>query len=734
MNTKRVFRPLLTGVFCFSITCCYCQLDKILKSGEKLLEKSPSRLMERYFSNAPVTTSFDDAKAEVMLLGNFDPPESDFLPLHMLPQNARGNYIMKPGLYTTWNKSFCLKAGTHGPSNGDGYLYAPLAGPKAYLVRQILENWQTKAPDIPQTDVQCLLWAIIARTDVDKMQPKYKANLARLLDKEDIARLAANSLRDKAMEAGIQKFRAEIPPSVYKVFAAESQLRSLYGKAGASYEQFESLAMLAGMAPRDMVREVSKARWSWHPNGYFIRLTPHGYSTTKVDVYIPMQVETLTDSLGRIRLIRHGDNHIEFMYDNNIAAQYETSSSGLAAIHFTSEDSLVIVQAPAGLQPAYVNTGFSFAEKDASFGTKLWEYTSWLSPAKTGLELNMDQADKAKLFNLGNTQQVIESLPAGSLNGLQPYLKFILTEARNYQVYKSLVAAKGTASIKTGYAPAEQLLVVTAMPAYRAGPRFSPAYDFSDEPTINPPAWFQQDAGELDLPGGVATPANRSSQRIGQSKPPRQKPWYDTLPPCPCTYKAAQDSAKRKGSGWMDCGGASQTYHYGATSEVRWAGKNGGPGQQCTYDSSGNLITSGLAAGSPDRVSPQACGASGTTPWTLSSTASHFVEDVHPWKIDPCWTYLQHWPANNGNNCPKNPVADITGLDKLVGVMTCPEITELFDAAAKSKNIDPDLRDYLQGKPITLTDQQIKTALDNWKKADGKPHSEVIDKAIKNMK
>ena len=58
-------------IFCFSTG--FGQFDRVLKGGGKLLDKSPSKLMEKYFSNAPITTHFEDAKTEVMLLGNFDP-------------------------------------------------------------------------------------------------------------------------------------------------------------------------------------------------------------------------------------------------------------------------------------------------------------------------------------------------------------------------------------------------------------------------------------------------------------------------------------------------------------------------------------------------------------------------------------------------------------------------------------------------------------------------------------
>lgn len=75
------------------------------------------------------------------------------------------------------------------------------------------------------------------------------------------------------------------------------------------------------------------------------------------------------------------------------------------------------------------------------------------------------------------------------------------------------------------------------------------------------------------------------------------------LTPCPCTYSDAVSRGKTsspypKGE-WKDFK-VLQTFHYGASKEVRWTPDElNKPGQQCTYDNQGNLITSGIAAGSP---------------------------------------------------------------------------------------------------------------------------------------
>ena len=681
----------------FISTSSLAQID-ILKKGGKLLEKSPTKLLDKYFTNSPITTNFDHAITEVMLMGHFDPPESAFSSLSDLDQNENGDYIVREGLYSAFNKSFCLKAGTYGPSRGDGHLLAPLAGPKAFLVEKLLENWLTRDPSIPQRDVQCLIWAIIARTDVDKMDNRYKLVLARLLDAEDMTKLAANSLKDKALELGIDKAKDEIPPEVYKVYAAERDLRSLYSKANSTYEQFESYAVLAGIAPAEhLIRETSKARWSWHPNGYFIRMTPHGYSSTKVDVYIPGEVTAITDEQGRIQYLTHSGKRIaELLYG---------VGSALTEVKFINGKEFHTVKTNASLS--------------SSTSIKTDQFNRWLNMEHSMLQLSVDAITKQTMYNLYNAVTTLETVSYQSLDeNSGKLLRQLLNEAYNYTIYKNISLKQKNASIENS--PDEYLV--------KSGSSINPINPIN---SINY-SWYKFEPNVLDFPNNVATPANRSAQRIGQSQPPKDKPWYEKLPDCPCTYKAAQDSAKKSGSGWMDCGGASQTHHYGATNEVRWAPKGPNkPGQQCTYDANGDLITSGIGAGSPDRVSPHGCEWYSVNSNSVQSFYGHQSQDVSPWTKIPCHEYLKNWPPNQGNNCSnkKNPAADISHMRDLVGDMTCEQITELFSRAnEKGSKIPPDLRDFLNGNSTNnYSVDDLRSMMADWYDKEGCPGAGYCD-------
>jgi hypothetical protein len=218
--------------------------------------------------------------------------------------------------------------------------------------------------------------------------------------------------------------------------------------------------------------------------------------------------------------------------------------------------------------------------------------------------------------------------------------------------------------------------------------------------------------------------------------------YYVKIPDCPCKYEEAKKMGNTKSPNgeWSDCGKASQSYHLGATSEVRWfPNESGDSGQQCTYDISGNLITGGIGAGSFDRVSPRACGfVDGIL--TAGVALEHKKADVDTWKELPCKQYLRDWPANNGLNCSSNIINGITHMSKMVGDMTCEEITILIMKAKESPNllIDADLRNYIIGNPVALTNEQLKTKLMNWKNLNscsisGGDICKVIDKTLKNL-
>ena len=232
----------------------------------------------------PITTSLPDAVWAVDSLDTFTPRDAKRSMLQ-LQRTPNGGFVLQPGYFEMHTQSYCLKAGTHGPGDGDGYLYAPTAGPAQDQVMTILRN-SVQHPEIEQHDIQTLLWAIIARTKFEDMAPEHKATASRLLSPEQIATLNRSALDlvpGPALDAAVNS----MPPLVQQAFRAEAQLRQLM-TTGASFAEMERVAVLTGavgLGPDSRV--VPSGRWSLHPDGYYVRYIPQGYSYTVTQIWVP---------------------------------------------------------------------------------------------------------------------------------------------------------------------------------------------------------------------------------------------------------------------------------------------------------------------------------------------------------------------------------------------------------------------------------------------------------------
>ncbi len=262
---------------------------------DKLADKMPSFLKKP----SPITTAFSDVKMEGSLPESFG-NDKTFVPLYKMTADEKSEgFTLCPGYYEMTNMSYCLKAGTHGPSDGDGYMFAPTKGKMDDIVNAILGSHQTKHPQVPQKDVQMLLWAIIARAKFENLSGRLKIVTALLLTPQQIIKLNggfAATLGNEALKKGI----IDVPAPVQTVMEAENNIRRLVETGVDSYEEFEKYAMLAGIATADR-RDIKRGMWTLHPNGYYVRYFPNGYSRTKVQVYVPEEKGKITyNAIGTI--------------------------------------------------------------------------------------------------------------------------------------------------------------------------------------------------------------------------------------------------------------------------------------------------------------------------------------------------------------------------------------------------------------------------------------------------
>jgi hypothetical protein len=131
--------------------------------------------------------------------------------------------------------------------------------------------------------------------------------------------------------------------------------------------------------------------------------------------------------------------------------------------------------------------------------------------------------------------------------------------------------------------------------------------------------------------------------------------WLTVLPACPCSLGSPPKNPDPEV--WYDPADADKRFH-----PARWCIRSHPvpyfpnpwgigtilacqPGQQCCYDGSGNLITHGSGAGTPDFSAPVG----------VLCVLSHYLADVRPFFDCPLTTYLTYRPPDNRNNCTKNP-------------------------------------------------------------------------------
>lgn len=281
-------------------------------------------------SRTPVTTNIKDAVTEIPYMDAFEPKRA--MALNSQPRNANGGFdLRRPGFYTMNAQSYCMHAGTYAPGGGDGYIYAPLKGSRDDIIGNILKR-SVRHPQIPQRDIQVLIWAICAKTKIQDMSAENIATASKLLTPTELA-----VLNDVMIEEELQELVGDnIPSELRQVLEAESKLRSLMTSGQAAYSDLEKVAVLTGAAPWGPgSRKTPTGRWSYQPDGYFVRYYPQGYSKTRVDVYAPECIEIVRDDLGRIILIRdRSGSKIEVKYKD--PGRKVRGDSGIIGYAFSS--------------------------------------------------------------------------------------------------------------------------------------------------------------------------------------------------------------------------------------------------------------------------------------------------------------------------------------------------------------------------------------------------------------
>ena len=282
-------KKFLSVFFLATIVFANAQIFDMLKDKvkDKVANMAGDKIISAVTTEA-ITTNFKDCNTVDTKSADFGKNEK-FISLCGTNFNQSEGYVLKPGFYTINLKSFCLHAGTYAPSKGDGYLYAPLKGPKKDVINSIVKNWY-KNQDIPQQKIQYLIWAIIAKTSFKNLSPDLQLIATQLLTKRDLLSLSKMGL-DLVPDSVMSKAKSNLPNSVQSVLEAENKIRNFFSSSSSNYSELEKLAILAGINP--LVSEIPYGTWGLHPKGFWISYQPSGYSHMTVKIYVPNTISTV---------------------------------------------------------------------------------------------------------------------------------------------------------------------------------------------------------------------------------------------------------------------------------------------------------------------------------------------------------------------------------------------------------------------------------------------------------
>lgn len=275
---------LLATAGVLATTTAQAQFGGVTGAVKHLPIKAPG-LPDVLNGPAPISTNIKDAIWGDPSTDNFTPPGKP-MQLTSLPRTAQGGFVLASGYYIMHAQSYCLHAGTYGPGGGDGYLLGPVKGSAKEAVTSILRN-SVAHPEIDQHDIQLLLWAIVARAKFEDLDPKLKAVAAKLLSTKQLAGLNRSAL-GVLTSPQLSQITGGMPGPLRTVIEAESRMRGLLTTPGSSYADIERVAVIGGVAPRgEGSIDVPASRWSKHPDGFWVRYKPNGYSNTWVEIWVP---------------------------------------------------------------------------------------------------------------------------------------------------------------------------------------------------------------------------------------------------------------------------------------------------------------------------------------------------------------------------------------------------------------------------------------------------------------
>ncbi len=279
------------------------QLGGVLNKAKKRAEQEVKEAAETTVAKAIFPLEQDSANLRRMslLMDNYAPRSFD--DMSGLARTATGGFALTPGTYRFQSESYCLKPGAYGRPGGAGYMSGEITGKLAQPLHNILANSYAR-PDIHRDHIQGLIWSMIAGVKVSNMKPEFQAAAAALLTPQEVVALSGPDafIPPELSSRALRK----LPRSARNAYDAHQRLRRAAARPETSFEDLERIAIRNGEAPVTD-DDVPSGRWSWHPEGYFIRYASTSYRRATAEIVVPEAAEIIRDAVGRITELRFGN-------------------------------------------------------------------------------------------------------------------------------------------------------------------------------------------------------------------------------------------------------------------------------------------------------------------------------------------------------------------------------------------------------------------------------------------
>ena len=500
---------------------------------------------------AAVSTTFADAAPNIPFLNAYQPLNVDFLDER--PRTTSGGYEVPAGSYIFNGRSYCLHAGKHGLVTGSGYLWAPLKGAKAEIIQTILhksaEHWE-----IPQKEIQQLIWAIQARARFAELTPALQVDAAKLLTPLQILSLnrsAIGVVPDDKLDA----LMAKVPDPLRAEVQTENSLRDML-TSNRAYEDMERVAVLPPLT--QPITNLPPARWSFAPTGFFVWFIPTGYWATTMVIDVPGAVTLTQDALGRVTSLhdRRG---------NSMSVSYDNSRNGELAVAGDDQTHLYKIDGVRFAWQQKVNGGQSFASQSLP----LQQWVAIGVPSGKGRATGF--ADAQAIYEKAQSLGVQFNSLLSSTHGAHSALRSLVAVAQLQQAVASArklqpIAAGAMQELQFPYQAWESAF------AHSLGGHIAADVDAGQDQPIE--FWFW-----------LAMPGLATAQMLGQSAVPEQP-----APPQPCPQlppHEGNDTQQMIASGLSDGGypGAAKD-----SSQISYSSLNGDYYFEVNLDAGGNPL------------------------------------------------------------------------------------------------------------------------------------------------